>query len=78
TLDNDRLQRLLPEAPVEVSEVRAYPVERRFSPLSAQQRFEEAVAVAAGELLRHEQGSMLLLLPGVGEIQRVLEQLTER
>ena len=32
TLDNDRLQRLLPEAPVVVSEGRAYPVERRFSP----------------------------------------------
>ena len=78
TLDNDRLQRLLPEAPVVVSEGRAYPVERRFSPLSAHQRFDEAVAVAAAELLRHEQGSMLLFLPGVGEIQRVLEQLTER
>ncbi len=56
TLDNDRLQRLLPEAPVVVSEGRAYPVERRFSPLSAHQRFDEAVAVAAAELLRHEQG----------------------
>ncbi|HCB3328957.1 TPA: ATP-dependent helicase HrpB, partial [Klebsiella pneumoniae] len=78
TLDNDRLQRLLPEAPVVVSEGRAYPVERRFSPLSAHQRFDEAVAVAAAELLRHEQGSMLLFLPGVGEIQRVQEQLTER
>ncbi|STT01437.1 ATP-dependent helicase HrpB [Klebsiella pneumoniae] len=55
TLDNDRLQRLLPEAPVVVSEGRAYPVERRFSPLSAHQRFDEAVAVAAAELLRHEQ-----------------------
>ena len=78
TLDNDRLQRLLPEAPVVVSEGRAYPVERRFSPLYAHQRFDEAVAVAAAELLRHEQGSMLLFLPGVGEIQRVQEQLTER
>ncbi|HHS9510232.1 ATP-dependent RNA helicase HrpB [Klebsiella quasipneumoniae] len=78
TLDNERLQRLLPEAPVVVSEGRAYPVERRFSPLSAHQRFDEAVAVAAAELLRHEQGSMLLFLPGVGEIQRVLDQLTER
>lgn len=68
TLDNDRLQRLLPEAPVVVSEGRAYPVERRFSPLSAHQRFDEAVAVAVAELLRHEQGSMLLFLPGVGEI----------
>ncbi|MFW4194717.1 ATP-dependent helicase HrpB [Klebsiella sp. 10982] len=78
TLDNDRLQRLLPDAPVVVSEGRAYPVERRFSPLSAHQRFDEAVAVAAADLLRQEPGSMLLFLPGVGEIQRVQEQLTER
>ncbi|XNM66854.1 hypothetical protein ACLK2E_00850 [Escherichia coli] len=54
TLDNERLQRLLPEAPVMVSEGRAFPVERRFLPLPAHQRFDEAVAVAAAELLRSE------------------------
>lgn len=63
TLDNDRLQRLLPEAPVVVSEGRAYPVERRFSPLSAHQRFDEAVAVAAAELLRHEQDRCCCFCP---------------
>ncbi|EMB4652643.1 TPA: ATP-dependent helicase HrpB [Klebsiella aerogenes] len=78
TLDNDRLQRLLPEAPVVVSEGRAFPVERRFAPLASHQRFAEAVAIAAADLLREEQGSMLLFLPGVGEIQRVQEQLSER
>ncbi|PLP31513.1 ATP-dependent helicase HrpB, partial [Klebsiella michiganensis] len=78
TLDNERLQRLLPEAPVIVSEGRAFPVERRFLPLPAHQRFDEAVAVAAAELLRSENGSMLLFLPGVGEIQRVQERLAER
>nr|VXZ88505.1 ATP-dependent RNA helicase HrpB [Klebsiella pneumoniae] len=63
TLDNDRLQRLLPEAPVVVSEGRIYPVERRFSPLSAHQRFDEAVAVAAAELLRHEQDRCCCFCP---------------
>lgn len=78
TLDNDRLQQLLPEAPTISSEGRAFPVEKRFQALAAHQRFDEAVAIAAAELLRHEQGSMLLFLPGVGEIQRVQAQLAER
>ncbi|HCT8708870.1 TPA: ATP-dependent helicase HrpB [Raoultella ornithinolytica] len=78
TLDNDRLQRLLPSAPTLSSEGRAFPVEKRFQALAAHQRFDEAVAIAAAELLRQERGSMLLFLPGVGEIQRVQAQLAER
>ncbi|WP_434666551.1 ATP-dependent helicase HrpB [Klebsiella sp. B345] len=78
TLDNDRLQQLLPEAPTISSEGRAFPVEKRYQALAAHQRFDEAVAIAAAELLRQEQGSMLLFLPGVGEIQRVQTQLAER
>ncbi|MDY0921519.1 ATP-dependent helicase HrpB [Leclercia sp. CFBP8987] len=78
TLDNDRLQRLLPEAPTIVSEGRTFPVERRYQLLSTQQRFDEAVAVATAELLRQEPGSLLLFLPGVIEIQRVQEQLARR
>ncbi|BBT72513.1 MULTISPECIES: ATP-dependent helicase HrpB [Enterobacteriaceae] len=78
TLDNERLQRLLAEAPTIVSEGRAYPVERRYQSLPAQLRFDEAVAIATAELLRNESGSLLLFLPGVGEIQRVQEHLTER
>nr|WP_162381108.1 ATP-dependent helicase HrpB [Citrobacter sp. NCU1] len=78
TLDNDRLQQLLPDAPVVVSEGRVYPVERRYQPLAAQLRFDEAVAIATAELLRSESGSLLLFLPGVGEIQRVQEHLASR
>jgi len=78
TLDNDRLQRLLPEAPTLVSEGRTFPVERRYQSLPAQLRFDEAVAVATAELLRQEPGSLLLFLPGVSEIQRVQEQLARR
>ena len=51
TLDNDRLRALLPDAPVIVSEGRAFPVERRYLSLSAHQRFDEAVAAAAAGLL---------------------------
>lgn len=78
TLDNDKLQRLLPDAPVVISEGRAFPVDRRYQSLPAHQRFDEAVAMATAELLRHESGSLLLFLPGVGEIQRVQNHLAER
>ncbi|QNQ19062.1 ATP-dependent helicase HrpB [Kosakonia sp. SMBL-WEM22] len=78
TLDNERLHALLPDAPVIVSAGRAFPVEQRYQSLPAHQRFDEGVAQATVELLRHEPGSLLLFLPGVGEIQRVQEQLASR
>ena len=78
TLDNGRLQQMLPDAPTIVSEGRAFPVDRRYQPLAAHLRFAEAVAIATAELLRHESGSLLLFLTGVGEIQRVQEQLATR
>ena len=78
TLDNERLRQTLPDAPMISSEGRAFPVERRYQPLPAHQRFDEAVAIATAELLRQEPGSLLLFLPGVGEIQRVQEQLASR
>ncbi|MEZ3140651.1 ATP-dependent helicase HrpB [Citrobacter braakii] len=78
TLDNGCLQQMLPDAPTIVSEGRAFPVDRRYQPLAAHLRFAEAVAIATAELLRHESGSLLLFLPGVGEIQRVQEQLATR
>lgn len=78
TLDNERLQQALPDAPVITSAGRAFPVERRYQPLTTHQRFDEAVAIATAELLRQESGSLLLFLPGVGEIQRVQEQLATR
>lgn len=78
TLDNGRLQQLLPDAPMIISEGRTFPVERRYQPLAAHLRFDEAVAIATADLLRHESGSLLLFLPGVGEILRVQEQLATR
>lgn len=78
TLDNDKLQHLLPHAPTIISAGRAFPVERRYQSLPSHQRFDEAVAIATAELLRNESGSLLLFLPGVGEIQRVQNHLAER
>ncbi|AOM42970.1 ATP-dependent helicase HrpB [Xenorhabdus hominickii] len=75
TLDNQRLSSLLPDAPVIVSEGRSYPVTRAYHPISAHQPFEQSVASAVLRLLQQEMGSLLLFLPGVGEIQRVLALL---
>ncbi|CAM3365071.1 helicase, ATP-dependent [Xenorhabdus nematophila ATCC 19061] len=75
TLDNQRLAALLPDAPVIVSEGRSYPVTRSYHPLPTYQPFEPSVASAVLRLLQQETGSLLLFLPGVGEIQRVLSQL---
>lgn len=78
TLDNERLRQAIPDAPVISSEGRAFPVERRYQPFPAHQRFDEAVAIATADLLRQAPGSLLLFLPGVGEIQRVQERLASR
>ncbi|ELY1863381.1 ATP-dependent helicase HrpB [Serratia marcescens] len=76
TLDNARLSQLLPEAPVVVSEGRSFPVERLYQPLASHQRLEDGVAAAVKRLLAEQLGSLLLFLPGVAEINRVLERLT--
>nr|WP_024909948.1 ATP-dependent helicase HrpB [Chania multitudinisentens] len=75
TLDNTRLSQRLPEAPVVVSEGRSYPVERQYQPFASHQRLEDGVAMAVKRLLAEQQGSLLLFLPGVAEINRVLERL---
>ncbi|QKJ85897.1 ATP-dependent helicase HrpB [Paramixta manurensis] len=78
TLDNQRLSELLPDAPLIVSEGRSYPVERRYRPCPAHLRFDEAVAAEVAQVLREESGSLLLFLPGVGEIERVKTLLEAR
>ncbi|EPA6641161.1 MULTISPECIES: ATP-dependent helicase HrpB [Serratia] len=76
TLDNVRMTQLLPQAPVVVSEGRSFPVERLYQPLASHQRLEDGVAAAVKRLLAEQPGSLLLFLPGVAEINRVLERLT--
>lgn len=76
TLDNARMTQLLSEAPVVVSEGRSFPVERQYQPLASHLRLEDGVAAAVKRLLAEQAGSLLLFLPGVAEINRVLERLT--
>src|SRR3954466_10286619 len=71
TLDGARVARLLGDAPVIASEGRAYPVETRYLGRDPSRRIEEQVADAVTRALRAEPGSILVFLPGQGEIRRV-------
>ncbi|MFZ4833443.1 ATP-dependent helicase HrpB [Rouxiella sp. Mn2063] len=78
TLDNARLQPLLPDAPVIISEGRSFPVVRDYLALASHERLEEGVARIVSRLMAENSGSMLLFLPGVAEIHRVQNLLVER
>ncbi len=78
TLDGARVARLLSDAPVIESEGRAYPVETRYLGRDPNRRIEEQVADAVTRALRAESGSILVFLPGQGEIRRVETLLRER
>ena len=78
TLDGARVARLLSDAPVVESEGRAYPVETRYLGRDPNRRIEEQVTDAVTRALRAESGSILVFLPGQGEIRRVETFLRER
>ncbi|GGC46690.1 ATP-dependent helicase [Chelatococcus reniformis] len=82
TLDGARVAALLgaPDAPapVVVSEGRAFPVETRYLGRDPQRPVDEQVSGAVLRALRAEAGSLLVFLPGQGEIGRVERRLRER
>lgn len=78
TLDGARVAKLLGDAPVVASEGRAFPVETRYVGRDATKRIEEQVADVVLRALRAEPGSLLVFLPGQGEIRRVETLLRER
>jgi ATP-dependent RNA helicase HrpB len=76
TLDGAAVARLLGEAPVLSSTGRNYPVNLRYRPLRAHpvrepRRFCDEVARTVLETLGRETGSLLVFLPGAGEIRQV-------
>ena len=75
TLDGARVASLLDGAPVIKSEGRAFPVETRYLGRDANRRIEDQVTDAIGRAVRAERGSLLVFLPGQGEIKRVEERL---
>src|SRR5262249_13884609 len=78
TLDGARVGALLGDAPVIVSEGRAFPVETRYLGRDPRTPIERQVADAVGRALRAETGSLLVFLPGAGEIRRCEMLLRER
>ncbi len=78
TLDGARVRALLGDAPLIESEGRAYPVSTRYVGRNPGQRIEDEVARVALAALADETGSMLVFLPGQGEIRRVGEILETR
>lgn len=65
-------------APVIESAGRAFPVETRYLGRDPNLRVEEEAARAARRALAEEEGSILVFLPGQGEITRVAALLSER
>lgn len=78
TLDGAAVARLLDEAPVVESQGRAFPVETRYLGRDERLRLEDRVARAVEKALAEEQGSILVFLPGQGEIRRTAALLGER
>jgi ATP-dependent helicase HrpB len=78
TLDGARVARLLGEAPVIESQGRAFPVETRYRGRDPLKRIEDQVTDAVLLALNEQAGSLLVFLPGQGEIRRVEERLRER
>jgi ATP-dependent helicase HrpB len=78
TLDGARVAGLMGDAPVIESAGRAFPVETRYLGRDPSLRVEEEVARAARRALAEEEGSILVFLPGQGEITRVAALLAER
>lgn len=73
TLDAAPVADLLDGAPVLTAQGRAYPVETRWldRPRARPDRLEGAAAALIGQALAEAEGSMLVFLPGEGEIRRV-------
>ncbi|MBX9911403.1 MAG: ATP-dependent helicase HrpB [Beijerinckiaceae bacterium] len=78
TLYGARVAKLLGDAPVIESQGRAFPVETRHLPRDPLKRIEDQVADAVLLALNEQRGSLLVFLPGQGEIRRVEERLRER
>lgn len=78
TLDGAAVARLLDDAPVIESQGRAFPVDTRYLGRDPAKRLEEQVARAVEKALAEETGSVLVFLPGQGEILRTRDLIAER
>jgi ATP-dependent helicase HrpB len=78
TLDGARVADLMEDAAQITSEGRAFPVETRYLGRDPAVRIEDQIVKAVLAALAEERGSILVFLPGQGEITRVASALAER
>ena len=78
TLDAVPVARLMDQAPVIESQGRMFGIETRYLGRDPRAHLEEQVARAVLKALGDEGGSLLVFLPGQGEIRRVERLLAER
>lgn len=78
TLDVEAVARLLDRPPVIAAEGRMFPVDTRYLGRDPAERLEVAVVRTIQTALAGETGSLLVFLPGQGEIHRVARLLGER
>lgn len=78
TLDAAPVAKLLGDAPLLTSEGRSFPVTTTYRPLLARERLEAQVANNVRQVLAEDSGSVLVFLPGTGEIRRVANFLAEQ
>ena len=77
TLDGAKVATLMDNCPVVSSEGRSFHVEHHYFSHSKTKRVEEQTAELIQKAIKEEQGSILVFLPGAGEIERtksILEQ----
>ncbi len=77
TLDAEPVAKLLGDAPIVTSQGRSYPVEVRYGKRPEPRQLVSSVTRTILKALSEEAGDLLVFLPGVGEIQRVRQQLEE-
>ncbi|WP_269583890.1 ATP-dependent helicase HrpB [Roseibium sp. Sym1] len=75
TLDAAGISKLLGDAPVIESKGRSFPVGTRYLGRSPQERIEPQIVRAVRQAVAEETGSVLVFLPGQGEIRRTAEML---
>ncbi len=78
TLDGARVAALLGDVPVIESPGRQFPVETRYIGRDSRLRLEDQAARVIQSALGETIGSLLVFLPGQGEIRRVEERLADR
>ena len=78
TLDGARTAALMGEAPLVESRGRSFPVDTRYVGRNPAMRIEEEAARVIARALREEAGSILVFLPGRGEIDRTAALLREK